>query len=104
MRLKHNKYEYTRGKSLCPLFLFLTFAFSWVNADAEESLLSIEEKYEALIDSAECYASNHRWEEAEKTTVAALQLRPANKANWLLWSNLAEIRLKRNNPAGALEA
>ena len=62
------------------------------------------QSYEACIDSADYYAGRKRWKEAERFTVRALRLEPANKSNWLLWANLGEIRSRLDDREGALTA
>lgn len=92
------------SKSLRSLFLLLNIIslFPALPAKAIDNLSEL--CFETYIDSADYYSSHSRWEDAERMTVKALQMRPANKQNWLLWSNLGEIRLQLNNLVGAVDA
>lgn len=60
--------------------------------------------YVALADSADRYIKNERWEDAERVIIKALRHEPANKSNYLLWSNLGTVRTNRGDNEGALEA
>jgi len=71
---------------------------------ATSDLFAEKEDYTLCVDSADYYATRHRWEDAERLTVKALRLEPANKSNWLLWSNLGDIRAELNDREGALTA
>ena len=44
------------------------------------------------------------WVDAERMIVNALRLEPANKSNYLLWSNLGIVRDRIGNTEGALQA
>ncbi len=94
----------TGGMRLCPLFFLtatLLFAPSRSKAfDIDSGSLSFEE----CIDSADYYTSAKHWKDAERMTVNALRLKPANKTNWLLWANLGEIRENLGDLTGALTA
>ncbi|MDE5808287.1 MAG: tetratricopeptide repeat protein [Muribaculaceae bacterium] len=65
---------------------------------------AIDAKFEMYVDSADFYSAAKHWKEAEAMTIKALKIKPANKANWLLWANLAEIRKNLNDLEGAMEA
>ncbi len=60
--------------------------------------------YVQLADSADYYIRHERWNDAERVTVKALKTEPANKSNYLLWSNLGIIRTQTDNLDGALDA
>ena len=95
----------TRGKVICPLLLiiFVSVAQSQ-NLNGRDFANDSEKAFEVLVDSAEYYSSIKNWKDAERTTINALRLKPANKSNWLLWANLAEIRQNLDDSEGALEA
>lgn len=57
-----------------------------------------------VVDSADYYSRTKQWEDAERCTILALKAEPARHDNWLLWSNLGEIRMRMANPSGAIEA
>ena len=85
-----------------PLLLCLVMMLAdimYTHADTLERL-----SYEALIDSAEYYSQRSDWKRAEKLTVEALRRKPASASNWILWSNLAEIRSRMGDVDGALDA
>lgn len=94
----------TRGKVICPLLLMLSYAFSVDSKPQVNTDDALTTKFEMMVDSAEYYSSIKRWNDAERLTIKALKLRPANKSNWLLWANLAEIRRNLDDNEGALEA
>lgn len=60
--------------------------------------------YIQYVDSADNYIKTENWPEAERTTIAALKLMPANKLNYMLWSNLGDIRTRMEDYDGALQA
>lgn len=60
--------------------------------------------YEECLDSIDFYVKVDRLRDAERLTIEALRMEPANKSNWLLWSNLGEIRNRLGDAEGALEA
>lgn len=60
--------------------------------------------YVELADSADRYIRQERWADAERVIVKALRHEPANKSNYLLWSNLGVARTEMKNYDGALEA
>lgn len=60
--------------------------------------------YVALADSADRYIKAERWDDAERVIIKALRHEPANKSNYLLWSNLGTVRMSQENYDGALEA
>lgn len=60
--------------------------------------------YIQCVDSADYYIKRQMWREAEEMTVKALRTMPANKLNYLLWSNLGEIRNHRGDNDGAIQA
>lgn len=60
--------------------------------------------YVALADSADNYIKQERWQDAERVIIKALKHEPANKSNYLLWSNLGIVRTNQGNYDGALQA
>lgn len=94
----------TRGKLICPLLLMLSYTFCVASKSQKNADDVLNSKFEMMVDSAEYYFSINRWKDAERLTINALKLRPANKSNWLLWANLAEIRRNLDDSEGALEA
>lgn len=60
--------------------------------------------YVELADSADRYIARERWADAERVIIKALRHEPANRSNWLLWSNLGIVREHREDWPGALEA
>ncbi|MDE7413224.1 MAG: tetratricopeptide repeat protein [Muribaculaceae bacterium] len=93
------------GKIICPLLFFIPslYAFSSEIPSAQQAS-DHEEKYEALIDSADRYAAIKNWTKAELFTLEAIRLQPAKKTNWLLWANLGEIRTNLERDDDAIEA
>lgn len=62
------------------------------------------QSYIEYVDSADHYIKLNKWEDAERATIAALRKMPANKLNYLLWSNLGEIRTRLGRLEDALQA
>lgn len=60
--------------------------------------------YIQYVDSADNYIKAENWPDAERTTIAALKLMPANRLNYMLWSNLGDIRTRMEDYDGALQA
>ena len=60
--------------------------------------------YMACVDSADYYIKKEIWPQAEFFTLKALKTEPGNSANWLLWSNLGEIRMRLGNYDEAIDA
>ena len=60
--------------------------------------------YIELADSADRYIKAERWEDAERVIIKALRHEPANRSNYLLWSNLGIVRMNRGDYPGAKEA
>lgn len=60
--------------------------------------------YMACVDSADYYIKKEIWPQAEFFTLKALKTEPGNSANWLLWSNLGEIRMRLGNYDEAVDA
>lgn len=60
--------------------------------------------YVELADSADTYIARQQWADAERVIVKALRHEPANKSNFLLWSNLGIVRENQGNTDGAVEA
>lgn len=85
-----------RGNIICSaLFLIMS---------APYAATSRAQSYIECVDSADYYLSHERWLDAERMTIRALRAEPANKSNWLLWSNLGEIRNRIGDYEGAIEA
>ncbi len=68
------------------------------------SLNMVAQTYIQYVDSADNYIKIENWKEAERTTIAALKTMPANKLNYMLWSNLGDIRTRMEDYDGALQA
>lgn len=60
--------------------------------------------YMQYVDSADKFIKKAMWKEAEETTIAALRTMPGNKLNYLLWSNLGDIRANMEQYDEAIEA
>lgn len=60
--------------------------------------------YIQYVDSADYYIRREMWNDAEQMTIKALRTMPANKLNYLLWSNLGEIRNHQGDNEGAIQA
>ncbi len=67
-------------------------------------LPGMAQTYIQYVDSADNYIKRENWQAAERMTIAALKTKPANKLNYLLWSNLGDIRTRMENYEGALQA
>lgn len=65
---------------------------------------NLSSAYVALADSADRYIRSERWAEAEEAIIKALREEPANKSNYILWTNLGIVRANRENHAGAMQA
>lgn len=81
--------------------IFTTLLLATMSAASSQTLTRT---YIELADSADNYMKRERWEDAERMIVGALRHEPANRSNWLLWSNLGVVRTHRDNYPGALEA
>lgn len=62
------------------------------------------EVYLSIVDSAQYYIDNKRWDKAEKHLLDAIKLRPADSGNVMLWSNLGVVRTHIGDYPGAIEA
>lgn len=60
--------------------------------------------YIDLVEEADRYMKAKKWEDAENSIIKALRHEPANRSNWLLWSNLGVVRTHRGNLEGAIQA
>lgn len=60
--------------------------------------------YIECVDSADYYIRREMWDDAERMTIEALRLKPALKINYILWSNLGDIRSAKKEYESALEA
>lgn len=67
-------------------------------------LPGMAQTYIQYVDSADNYIKRENWRDAERMTIAALKTKPANKLNYLLWSNLGDIRTRMEDYDGALQA
>ncbi len=67
-------------------------------------LPGMAQTYIQYVDSADNYIKRENWRDAERMTIAALKAKPANKLNYLLWSNLGDIRTRMEDYDGALQA
>lgn len=67
-------------------------------------LPGMAQTYIQYVDSADNYIKRENWHDAERMTIAALRSMPANKLNYLLWSNLGDIRTRMEDYDGALQA
>lgn len=106
----------TGGKLICLLCVILWSALLSANGEINSGISDIKEVnniisdsiskrlYEIYLDSADRAIKAEMWSIAEKYTIKALKERPADKTNWLLWSNLGEIRRQGGNVEGALDA
>ena len=94
------------GKRICSPLLILSLFLLLLPQSGYSETVSVERvmTYEEYIDSADYYSGRKNWEKAEAMTVNALRLKPAHRSNWLLWSNLGEIREKLGDIDGALTA
>lgn len=94
------------GKVICPLFLVLPIfqANAQTSHDMYLSDPEVALQYELYIDSAANFASRQKWKDAERCTLEALRINPADRSNWLLWANLGEIRSRLGDNEGAIEA
>lgn len=80
--------------------ILLTCFLSFLVAHAQK----LSENYIMLADSADYYIEKKMWTDAENAIIRALKLEPANKSNFLLWSNLGIVRENQNNYDGAIQA
>lgn len=67
-------------------------------------LQTTAQTYIQYVDSADYYIRRELWNQAEDMTIKALKTMPANKLNYLLWSNLGDIRSRKGDNDGALQA
>ena len=79
------------------------FAFSSVCA-LTSGAQTLTATYIELADSADVYMKHEQWSDAERVIVKALRHEPANKSNYLLWSNLGTVRTNMGDHDGALQA
>lgn len=80
--------------------LFILFACVPLLADGQ----NLTATYVELADSADYYINRKMWAQAEKVIVDALRHEPANKSNFVLWSNLGIVRENLEDYSGAVEA
>ena len=88
--------------ALAAALFIMPVAFSCFSTGA--SAQNLTHRYIELADSADNYIKHERWNDAERTLVAALRSDPANKSNYLIWSNLGYVRTQLNDYPGASEA
>lgn len=60
--------------------------------------------YLQMADSADYYIRHKQWANAERVIIQALRYEPANKSNFILWSNLGIVRENLDDSDGAIEA
>lgn len=60
--------------------------------------------YAECVDSADYYINREMWNAAERMTVKALRQKPALKVNYILWSNLGDIRAAKGEYEESLQA
>ncbi len=82
--------------------IVLTFLFSTVSFLSLSQTLS--KTYIEYADSADYYMRREQWDAAERMIIKALRHEPANRSNWLLWSNLGVVRTHLDNYPGAMQA
>lgn len=80
--------------------LTILFSICALNMGAQ----TLTATYVQLADSADRYIRQERWADAERVIVKALRHEPANKSNYLLWSNLGLVRTELKDYDGALQA
>lgn len=85
------------NKSLSLLLFILIVSFG---GSAQE----LSSQYLQYVDSADYYLKKKDWEMSEVYLIKALKTEPANKSNYLLWSNLGTARMERGDTDGALLA
>ncbi len=73
------------------LSIFCGAAFLTGSANSSDKTDIANSRYIQLADSADYFIKKQNWSEAEKYTLAALRNRPADKLNYLLWSNIGQI-------------
>lgn len=89
------------------IYIFLICAVLSGMAQTNISVNNNKEKtrtYMQCVDSADYYIRREMWPEAERLTIEALRLKPALKTNYVLWSNLGDIRTALGNYDEALQA
>lgn len=64
----------------------------------------VAQTYIECVDSADYYIRREMWSDAERMTIAALKQKPALKTNYILWSNLGDIRTALKEYPQALQA
>ena len=82
-------------------FLLFLLAFAALTGAKAQHLTH---SYIEMADSADFYIKHERWDDAERAIVKGLRSDPANKSNYLLWSNLGYVRTQLDNYPGAIEA
>ena len=65
---------------------------------------AMAQTYAECVDSADYYIKREMWNDAERMTVNALRQKPALKINYILWSNLGDIRTAKGECEDALQA
>lgn len=65
---------------------------------------AMAQTYAECVDSADYYIKREMWNDAERLTVQALRQKPAYKINYILWSNLGDIRTAKGECEEALQA
>lgn len=82
------------------LSLFIIISICVLSSGAQ----TLTATYIALADSADYYIDRKMWTHAERVIIKALRHEPANKSNYLLWSNLGMVREQTGNYPGAVES
>lgn len=82
------------------IFSLILICFCVLNTRAQ----TLTATYVELADSADYYIGKKMWREAEQVIIKALKHEPANKSNYLLWSNLGSVREQQQNFDGAIES
>lgn len=82
------------------LILFIIISYCVLTSGAQ----NLTATYVELADSADYYIDRKMWDDAERTIIKALRHEPANKSNYLLWSNLGIVREEKGNYSGAIES
>lgn len=79
------------------LTLVVAFGFAAIGSISGQT-------YIQYVDSADNYIKVENWDKAEEMTIKALKKSPGNRLNYMLWSNLGDIRTRKEDYDGALQA
>ncbi|MCM1370036.1 MAG: hypothetical protein NC204_06650 [Candidatus Amulumruptor caecigallinarius] len=83
---------------------YISFTLLFLVCALQSGAQTLTATYVELADSADRYIRHQRWDDAERVIIKALRHEPANKSNYLLWSNLGIVRTNRGDINGALMA